>query len=591
MTPINETTYDAIVVGLGPGGSTAATVLAEAGLSVLALDQAHFPRYKPCGGCLSAKIDRILEPDFHALVERVIHGVSFKLGNGNALHVRSEDPVAYMVMRDRFDHFLVENLKKTGAVVKEGVRVTAVSENEDEVCVRTAQSTYRGRFLVGADGVTGLVRRELHFGKLPLKAVLMEGEVGTAEMTVHGLEDEALIEFGSIAYGYGWIFPKTDHLSIGVGGIGPTAKKVKNTYKTFFDRYDIFGEGDEKRPYGYSLPIWVKKQPLMTRRTLLIGDAAGLVDPFIGEGIYYAIRSGQIAAQSILANRDPSRPDLSSYGKTLETEIYPEFLTARKISTFVQIFPKLFQIGLERNQDFLTHYFDVLRGASDYQTFWEAGKKGFIRDLKRLVSPPKKTRTERPQEDAAELWSRFVGKGAWKHFETRVSEVLHADSVVLDAGGTGHLIRSLLKNETSVALSDDFSEAFRDGRMIKLPYKDNHFDLVLSAWSLERMKNPKKVVSEFLRIIKTDGYVICLFSNLPEKGIGKMLGSLINQAVSEKGSEQLNAKEEAPYHNCPRSSIATFVGGLITVTVLRKCCEVRDAVTPHPSQGKEKEAS
>ncbi len=586
MNSLNETVYDAVVVGLGPGGATAARALAEAGLSVLALDQARFPRYKPCGGCLSAKIDRILDHDFHDVAERVIHGVSFRLGDGNTLHVRSEAPVAYMVMRDRFDHFLLEKLKKTGAVVKEGERVIQVSENETGIRVQTAGSRYRARFLVGADGVNGLVRRQLPFGALPLKAVLIEGEVGTREMTVHGLEDEALIEFGRIPYGYGWIFPKTDHLSIGVGGIGPTAKKVKQTYRTFFDRYDIFGEKEEKRPYGYSLPIWIKEQPVTTRRTLLIGDAAGLVDPFIGEGIYYAVRSAQIAAKTLISNPDPEKPDLSLYPETLAEEIYPEFSTARKISIFVQLFPKLFQIGLERNTDFLRHYFDVLRAEASYEDFWKQGKQGFVRDLKRLVSKPKKAKDEMPHEDAAELWSRFLGKGAWKHFEAQVSEIIRPDSLVLDGGGAGHLLEQLLENERPVSLSGDLPESFRNGTMTRLPYEDKRFDLAVSAWSLEQMKHPKKVVSEFLRVIKTEGYVICLFSNLPRKGIGKTLGRLINQAVSEKGSSPLDAKEEAPYHNCPRSSIATFAKGLITVTVLRKCCEVADVVTPHAPEEK-----
>ena len=184
--------YDVVVVGLGPGGSTAAAELSKQGLSVLALDQARFPRYKPCGGCLSLKIDRILDQDFHALVERVIHGITVKFRDGRTLHIRSEQPVAYMVMRDRFDDFLVQKVRRAGVPVQEGERVIHVTERDSHVEVQTATGVYRGRFLVGADGVNSLVGRDLGFYRRRRKAVLIEGEVGVQEMVVHGLEDEAL---------------------------------------------------------------------------------------------------------------------------------------------------------------------------------------------------------------------------------------------------------------------------------------------------------------------------------------------------------------------------------------------------------------
>src|SRR5881409_3227857 len=111
--------HDAIVVGMGPAGSSAATELARAGLSVLGLEGKAMPRYKVCGGALSARTDRLLEPDYHSVVEETIHRVRFQFAGAEAFEISSPEPMAYMVMRDRFDAYLVQKARDTGAVVRQ----------------------------------------------------------------------------------------------------------------------------------------------------------------------------------------------------------------------------------------------------------------------------------------------------------------------------------------------------------------------------------------------------------------------------------------------------------------------------------------
>src|SRR6266571_6072060 len=114
--------YDAIVVGLGPAGAVAATKLARAGLSVLGLEWKAMPRYKVCGGALSARTDGLLEPDYHAVVEDTIFRVRFQLAGDEAFEITSPDPIAYMVMRDRFDAYLAQKAREAGALVRENER-------------------------------------------------------------------------------------------------------------------------------------------------------------------------------------------------------------------------------------------------------------------------------------------------------------------------------------------------------------------------------------------------------------------------------------------------------------------------------------
>ncbi len=152
--------YDVIVVGAGPAGSTTAYELARRGVRVGLFEKQRLPRTKPCGGCLSLKIDRILAPDFHRLIERTIYGVRFTCERLRPIYRRSDDPVAYMVMRDRFDAFLAARAQETGAMLHEGEAVRAVREQEDGVEVETALGAYQARFVVGADGATGIVARD-----------------------------------------------------------------------------------------------------------------------------------------------------------------------------------------------------------------------------------------------------------------------------------------------------------------------------------------------------------------------------------------------------------------------------------------------
>lgn len=147
--------YDVIVVGGGPGGSTAAYELARRGMKVGLFEQKRLPRYKACGGCLSLKIDHILESDFHLLMEKTVDGATFTFEGLDEFRVRSDRRVAYMVMRDRFDFFLAEKAQRAGAEVRSDERVLEVAETPEGVRVETGNGVYTARYLVGAGCTLG----------------------------------------------------------------------------------------------------------------------------------------------------------------------------------------------------------------------------------------------------------------------------------------------------------------------------------------------------------------------------------------------------------------------------------------------------
>lgn len=363
--------YDVIVVGLGPGGAITATDLARAGLSVLGLEWKTHPRYKVCGGALSARTDRLLETDYHAVVEDTIHRVRFQFAGAEVFEITSPDPIAYMVMRDRFDAYLVQKAREAGTMVRESERVLAVREDTDGVEVETEHDRYRARLLVGADGANSLVARALFPERRGRVAGALEGEVPLNGVMSSLGAGAIVLDLGVVAGGYGWVFPKEGRLSIGIGGFQGRHRNPRSAYQEFVKTEPTLDGLAVPDGLGHPIPLYAGKAterlPLTTTRSLLVGDAAHLVDPMLGEGIYYAVVSGRLAARAILDHLKGLAADLRTYDDRVASELYPEFRAAARLAWAVYTFPRLVHGVLRRRPDSVHLYADVLKGHLTYQ--------------------------------------------------------------------------------------------------------------------------------------------------------------------------------------------------------------------------------
>ncbi len=376
--------YDAIVVGGGPAGATAAHGLARSGGKVLLLERRRLPRYKACGGCLSRRVADLLKCDLADLVEEQITGLTFTCRGRSPIQATFSEPMAHMVWRDRFDQALCIKAVEAGAIFQDGQAVRAVREVGGRVEVDLDGRTEIADFLVGADGASGVVARDLFPGRPRPRAMGLDGELPLAGYAETALQGRVVIDVGRAPGGYCWAFPKRGVASVGVM-VGRTAAKHASSCLDAFLGSGGFGERRAARTHGALIPLHPSSGgPLHRGRALLAGDAAALVDPFLGEGIYYAIQSGQLAARGILQAADDGG-DLMCYDRAISTEITPELEAAGELSRQAHRFPWLWFKVLKRRRGMIDHFRRVLMGEKSYRSFADRAWAGIPRPLALLL--------------------------------------------------------------------------------------------------------------------------------------------------------------------------------------------------------------
>ncbi len=308
--------FDVVVIGAGPAGSTTACRLARAGVRVLLLDRARFPRDKPCGGGVTVRALRELPCDIEPIVEHAVDRIEFRFRGHRGVRYGRHRLLAYMTQRRRLDHFLVEQATALGATFRDGVKVSDISEHGARVDGRWVGA----ELLIGADGVNGTSARSLGLGGEHVYGVALEGNLPHGVADPERWQGMLTLELGTILGGYGWVFPKQDHLNVGVGGWQSEGPRLREHFKTFCRRCAFEG-GKVEGLRGYRLVARRPGSALAGERALLVGDAAGLVDPLFGDGMSAAFLSARLAAETALDFLAGRIAGLERYGHAVIAEL------------------------------------------------------------------------------------------------------------------------------------------------------------------------------------------------------------------------------------------------------------------------------
>lgn len=311
--------HDVVIVGAGPAGATAAARLAEAGVDVALIERSTVPRDKPCGGGLSPKAYRLLDLDVEGLVLARSRAVRLSAPYVGTATLESREHSIWMVQRAAFDQRLVEHAVERGAslLVATTVRGVTVSTDGRVATVETDREPLRARAVIGADGADSVVARSigLRAARERHYVLALEAEGPRPE---GGSRDVALVDF-AVPRGYAWFFPKGEVANVGVGTSDRRHfRGLRRHLNEFLDRHGMTFHRPP-RIVGHKIPIWRGTEPLDRCNVVLVGDAAGVADPFFGEGIAYAIQTGRFASGAVARFLAGDWPDLSGYTTAVQS--------------------------------------------------------------------------------------------------------------------------------------------------------------------------------------------------------------------------------------------------------------------------------
>jgi len=316
-----QETYDAVIVGAGPGGSATAHYLAREGFNVLLLDKFNFPRDKTCGDGLTPRALRVLD-DMGILnaVQQVgcrLDRVEFVAPKGHAAAAgipKKEQGCDYVLVAPRFvlDNIILERALESGAQFRSPVRVTGVAQEENGMVVTGEQGNkalaFRARIVILAVGAnTKLLLRMGLLKKMPQMTLCARTYYDGITSVIDAIQCRL---DGVPLPGYGWIFPlSATSANVGIG-MFPAGLAKRWMPKTAHAAFDAFVQSPSLRRLlagarrtgpikGFPLRVDFARSPTFGERTMLVGEAAGLVNPVTGEGIDYALESGKMAAAHV----------------------------------------------------------------------------------------------------------------------------------------------------------------------------------------------------------------------------------------------------------------------------------------------------
>lgn len=338
--------YEVIVVGAGPAGSTAARLLGANDVETLLVEKEEPPRHKTCGGGLTDKTLRLMDRTFDRSAEELkqrgiinysSHRVRLGFGERELKRFEIEDSV-HFTDRSEYDHFLFREAKKAGTETLVGDGVDEIDFAANRLTTESGRTVEYGH-LLAADGAhsptrKALVRRgDAHCPYWSDQlAIALEAYVDRDEAPApydrSGILD---LHLGVVNWGYGWVFPHENQLLVGVGGLKPVNPDIRESLLRYGQILGI--DLSNTTIKGHPLPFGNYVRRPYQDNVLLLGDAGGFVDPLTGEGIFYAQRTGELAARAYLAGNGPGTA--RRYGRFVREHVLPEMNGAWRLRPFV----------------------------------------------------------------------------------------------------------------------------------------------------------------------------------------------------------------------------------------------------------------
>jgi len=325
--------YDVAVIGSGPSGASAAFYCAQNGLKTMIIEKEILPRYKTCGGGFVFRGRNKMAFDITEVVEKEFKTVDIVFAEKHlTFKTTRKDPIITMIMRDTFDHLIVKKAEELGVDLLQGEALTGI-ETGDIARLTTDKSTIEAKYVIAADGALSPTAKLMGWPETRMMCPALEYEVEVSPEEFEKHKDSARFDIDAAPLGYGWCFPKKNHLSIGVGNFMKTKKnpKLREYYNKYVEYLGI-KEILSSEAHGFIIPISPRSDGFVRENVFLIGDAAGFADPVTAEGISNAILSGKLCAEAMALSEGDLSKAKTLYEEKLNDSLLPELRTGVKLS-------------------------------------------------------------------------------------------------------------------------------------------------------------------------------------------------------------------------------------------------------------------
>jgi flavin-dependent dehydrogenase len=282
------------------------------------------------------------------------------------------------VSREKFDHFLVREAEKAGAFFSDRNSFLSVAPQNESLQVTTSSGVFSTKFLVGTDGVNSAVARKAEIPLLTSHILAVHSEVPVSLLPE--LDSDMIhIDWGSLKRGYAYLFPKNSVFSMGAGASGLSSQKIKDYQRAF---WAVLWQREDAPPFssaGFFLPLRRRRSPIHRGRCLLLGDAAGLVDPFTGEGIFSSVKSAQMAAPYLADFLKKGFSSFQAVQEEIDRTLTPELECSRLFREIFMSRPSFFHRKLKEGDRWWNAMIGILRG--ERSNLELKSKMGILGDL------------------------------------------------------------------------------------------------------------------------------------------------------------------------------------------------------------------
>ena len=383
--------FDLVIIGGGPAGSAAGYTAATLVMAVCIIDKQKFPRDKLCGGLVTSRAKKNFEATFNTRWNDKMFVSSEEVSffqHGRALRDKEElgpdiGPPLYFTMRKDFDQYLLSIAKDAGVKLLTSHKIKEIDFENGCIGIEN-EKNITFDFLIGADGVNSAVAKSIFDESFNQKTIGFGLEVEVPKNDLPNQSDNPEVDFGSAVWGYGWVFPKKQSYTVGVGGIHSYNPDLKSRLAAYLKQKNLDIESYKVK--GHFIPFGDFRKNPGRKNVLLCGDAAGFVDPITGEGIGHAILSGQQAAKAIFEAISENKTDATDQYFQLVQPITNSLKQANILRWL--IFPKYIQApfawAFSDARTLRAGYLQVLAGNKEYNYLYGV----FFKQVKKALSKP-----------------------------------------------------------------------------------------------------------------------------------------------------------------------------------------------------------